>query len=217
MGIILRGVWGMEQDQVSGAGVTRSYWQYVVFAVVCVVCLLPTLFHVLTHPALLRRRLRFGLLAEPEPRQKLIYVFLMLGLWTLAVVLVLDSRNGWSSIPVYLIPIGDLLDAAGLILVWLVFRANPFAGATVTVETEQTVISTGPYAHIRHPFYSGLLLVFLGAPVALGSWWGLVLFPALLSIFIWRLRDEESYLAEHLPGYQDYCNKVTHRLIPLIW
>ena len=129
----------------------------------------------------------------------------------------LDHDSGWSHVPVYVVLIGDLLVAGGLVLVLLVFRANPFAAATVNVETGQTVISTGPYALVRHPMYSGGLLLFLGVPVALGSWWGLVLFLPMLVLIIWRLEDEETYLSNHLPVYRDYCAKVTHRLIPYIW
>jgi len=120
-------------------------------------------------------------------------------------------------VTVFVVLLGDLLVASRLILIWLVFRANPFAAATVNVETEQTVISRGPYALVRHPMYSGGLLLFLGAPLALGSWWGLVLFPPILVLIIWRIRNEERYLSTHLPGYRDYCAKVTHRLIPSIW
>jgi protein-S-isoprenylcysteine O-methyltransferase Ste14 len=109
------------------------------------------------------------------------------------------------------------LVATGLVLVWLVFRSNPFAAADVNVEPGQPVISTGPYALIRHPLYSGGLLLFFGAPVALGSWWGLVLFPPILVLIILRLKNEEAYLSNHLPGYRDYCAKVTHRLIPFLW
>jgi protein-S-isoprenylcysteine O-methyltransferase Ste14 len=130
---------------------------------------------------------------------------------------VLDNDFGWSHVPVFVVLLGDLLVAAGLVLVLLVFRVNSFAAATVNVETEQTVISTGPYALVRHPMYSGGLLLFLGVPLALGSWWGLVLFPPILVLIIWRLKNEERYLSNHLPGYRDYCAKVTHRLIPSIW
>ncbi len=202
---------------VSGAAGTTASWQVEVFALVWVACILPTLFHLLTHPALLRRRVRVGLLAEPEPRQKLIISLLLLCIAALSVVSALDSDFGWSHVPASIVPIGDLLVAAGLVLIWLVFRANPNASATVTVETEQTVSSTGPYALIRHPMYSGGLLLFLGIPVALGSWWGLVLFLPILVLIIWRLKEEERYLSNHLPGYRDYCAKVTHRLIPSIW
>jgi protein-S-isoprenylcysteine O-methyltransferase Ste14 len=202
---------------VSGAAGTTANWQVEVFALVWLACTLPILFHLLTHPALLRRRLRGGPVGEPEPRQKIIISLLLLCVAALSVVLVLDNKQGWSHIPVFVAPIGDLLVAGGLVLVWLVLRVNPFAAATVNVETEQTVISRGPYALARHPMYSGGLLLFLGAPLALGSWWGLVLFPPILVLIIWRLRNEERYLSTHLPGYRDYCAKVTHRLIPSIW
>lgn len=129
----------------------------------------------------------------------------------------LDYEFGLSSVPVPVVLLGDLLVAGGLLLIWLVFRVNSYAASTVTVEPEQPVISTGPYALVRHPMYSGSLLLMLGVPVALGSWWGLVLFPLLLIVIILRLKNEETYLSTHLPGYQDYCSRVPHRLIPFIW
>lgn len=208
---------GVVAGLVPGAAGTTVYWQATILAVVIAVFSLPILFHLLTHPALLRRRLRSGPLFEPEPRQRIIVSLLLLWLAALYVVLALDRRVGWSHVPVVVVLLGDLLVAGGLVLVWLVLRANPFAAATVNVEAEQTVISTGPYALVRHPMYSGLLLLFLGAPVAMGSWWGLVTFPPLVAVTIWRLTDEERYLSARLPGYRDYCAKVTHRLIPAIW
>jgi protein-S-isoprenylcysteine O-methyltransferase Ste14 len=220
MGLLLSGVSkssGVVDGLVSGAAGTTAYWQVEVFSLVWVAFCLPIVFYLLTHPALLRRRLRSGPVGEPEPRQKIIVSLLLLCVAALFVVLVLDYHFGWSHVPVYVVLIGDLLVAGGLVLVLLVFRANPFAAATVNVETEQTVISRGPYALVRHPMYSGGLLLFLGAPLALGSWWGLVLFLPILVLIIWRLEDEEAYLSTHLPGYRDYCAKVTHRLIPYIW
>jgi protein-S-isoprenylcysteine O-methyltransferase Ste14 len=192
-------------------------WRANVFGLVFLGFSLPVLFHVLTHPTLLRRRARIGPVAEPEPRQRIIISLLLLCIAALGAVSGLDYEFGWSHVPVFVVPLGDLLVASGLMLIWLVFRANPYASATVTMETEQTVISSGPYALVRHPMYSGGLLLFLGIPFALGSWWGLVLFVPLLVLIIWRLKQEERYLSTHLPGYRDYCAKVTHRLIPFIW
>jgi protein-S-isoprenylcysteine O-methyltransferase Ste14 len=192
-------------------------WRTNVFGLVFLVCSLPILFHMLTHPALLRRRARIGPVAEKDTRQRLIVSLLLLSVAALGTVSGLDYDFGWSYLPVFVVLFGDLLVASGLILIWLVFRANPFAAATVNVETEQTVISTGPYALVRHPMYSGGLLLFLGIPFALGSWWGLIPFVALLVLIIWRLKQEERYLSTHLSGYRDYCAKVTHRLIPFIW
>jgi len=220
LGFLLSGVStssGVVDDLVSGAAGTATYWQAEVFAVVWVVSGLPITFHLLTHPALLRRRLRSGPLAEPEPRQRVIISLFLLGALAMGVVSALDLDAGWSDVPVFVVLLGDLWVAVGLVLIWLVLRANPFAASTVTVETGQTVISTGPYALVRHPMYSAALLLFLGVPVALGSWWGLVFFPPLLALLIWRLLDEEAYLSAHLPGYLDYCARVTRRLIPAIW
>jgi protein-S-isoprenylcysteine O-methyltransferase Ste14 len=202
---------------VSGAASMSASWQVEVFGLVWGAGVLLILFHLLTHPALLWRRVRSGPLFEPDPRQRIIVLLLAPCLAAQAAVSALDYGHGWSQVPVPVVLLGDLLVAAGWVLIWLVFRANPFAAAAVTVETEQTVISTGPYALVRHPLYSGGLLLFLGLPVALGSWWGLVLFLPILVLIIWRLEDEEIYLSTHLPGYRDYCAKVTHRLIPFVW
>jgi protein-S-isoprenylcysteine O-methyltransferase Ste14 len=213
-----RVVLGLRVDSVvSGLTNTMPTWPAEVFALVFVVFSLPIVFHLLIHPDMLRRRVRIGPVAEPEPRQRLIIALLLLCIAAMAVVTLLGYVVVWSHVPLYLVPLGDALVAAGLVLIWLVFRANPYAAATVNVETEQTVISTGPYAVVRHPMYSGGLLLFLGIPFALGIWWGLVPFAGILVLIIWRLKDEERYLAVHLPGYREYCVKVTHRLIPFIW
>lgn len=192
-------------------------WRATVFGAVFLVFNLPIVFYLLTHPALLRRRVHGGPLAEKETSQKIIVALVVLCLLALFVLLDLDHHSGGAQVPGFVVLIGDLLVAGGLVLVLLVLRTNPFAAATVTVEPEQTVISNGPYALVRHPMYSGGLLLFLGIPLALGSWWGLVLFVPLLVLLIWRLKLEETYLSIHLPGYRNYCAKVTHRLVPCIW
>jgi protein-S-isoprenylcysteine O-methyltransferase Ste14 len=206
---------------VSQAAATTAYWQGEVFAVVWIGCIIPTLVHWLTHPALRRRRAPMVGVAEKDARQRLIVALLALGMLALLAVSLLsgglDEDLAVSSVPVPVVLFGDLLVASGLLLVWLVFHVNAYAASTVTVEPEQPVIATGPYALVRHPMYSGWLLLMLGIPVALGSWWGLVLFPPLLMVTIWRLTNEEAYLRTHLPGYQDYCARVPHRLVPFIW
>jgi protein-S-isoprenylcysteine O-methyltransferase Ste14 len=204
-------------DPVRGVAGATGYWQAEVFALVYLVFSLPITFHLLRHPALLLRRFRAGPLAESEPSQRVIVSLILLCALAMGVVLALDHEHGWSDVPAPVVLLGDLLVAAGLVLVWLVFRANPFAAAAVTVETGQAVTSAGPYALVRHPLYSAGLLLFLGIPIALGSWWGLVLVPPILALVIWRLLDEEAYLSAHLPGYRDYRATVTHRLIPAIW
>ena len=192
-------------------------WRANIFGLVWVAFSLPIVFYLVTHPALLRRRARGGPLAEKEPGQKIIVSLLLLCLLGLSAISHLDYDSGWSHVPFPIVLSGDLLVAAGLMLVLLVLRSNPFAAATVTVEPGQTVISGGPYAHVRHPMYSGGLLIFLGIPLALGSWWGVVFFIPLLVLIICRLKNEETYLSSRLPGYRDYCANVKYRLIPSIW
>lgn len=113
--------------------------------------------------------------------------------------------------------VGDALLAFGYAIVFFSFRENTFASVNIAVEAGQTVISTGPYAIVRHPYYSGLLAGFAATPLALGSWWGLLLAAPVLLVLGSRIRYEERFLALHLPGYVNYCDSVRYRLIPAIW
>jgi len=132
---------------------TTAYWQGEVFAVVWIVCILPTLFQIQTHPTLRRRRAPMVGVAEKDARQRLIVALLALGMLALLVVSLVsgvpDFQLGVSSVPVPVVWLGDGTVALGLLLVWLVFRVNAYAASTVTVEPEQPVISTGPYALVR--------------------------------------------------------------------
>ena len=132
----------------------------------------------------------------------------------LLVASALDHRFGWSSPPAYLTIAADLLILLGLYIVFLVYRENSFTSATIEVAADQRVISTGPYAVVRHPMYAGGFLYLLAMPLALGSWWGLLAVAALAPFLIWRLFDEERFLKKNLLGYADYCLKLRWRLIP---
>ena len=194
-----------------------QWWQVRVLLAVGVAAGLPLIVHLLTHPALLMRRLRSGPFAEHELSQRLIVLLLQVDVFAICALSALDHASSWSHVPLLVVLFGDALVACGLVLIWLVFRSNPYAAATITVESRQPVISTGPYRFVRHPFYSGMLLVFVGIPPAMGSWWGLALYLPFLGILIWRLTDEEKYLVRHLPGYEDYRERVSDRLIPHVW
>lgn len=165
-------------------------------------------------PALLRRRMRGGPTAEKETSQKIIMSFTSIGFVALIVVSALDRRFGWSSPPAYLTIAADLLIVLGLYIVFLVYRENSFSSATIEVAADQRVISTGPYAVVRHPMYAGGFLYLLATPLALGSWWGLLPAAGLAPFLAWRLFDEERFLKEKLPGYADYCSRMRWRLIP---
>ena len=165
-------------------------------------------------PALLERRLKGGPTQETEPAQRLIMIFMSLGFVALIVVPGLDRRFGWSQAPPVVAVAGDVLIAAGFFVAYLVFKANAFASSTIGVAEGQTVVSSGPYAIVRHPMYAGALIYLLGTTLALGSYWGLAVLALMLPILIWRLVDEERVLDERLPGYSDYKRKVRYRLLP---
>jgi protein-S-isoprenylcysteine O-methyltransferase Ste14 len=168
-------------------------------------------------PALLARRVKAGPVAERRPAQKIVQSVASLAFAALFVIAGFDQRYGWSQIATALVVVGDGLVATGLYIVFLVFRANTFTSAVVAVEADQRLVSTGPYAVIRHPMYAGALLLLIGTPIAVGCWWGLVAVAALAAVIVWRLIDEESVLLDRLPGYTEYRRRVKHRLVPGVW
>jgi len=168
-------------------------------------------------PALLERRMRGGPLAEGERNQKIIMTITSIGFVALLVVPGLDRRFGWSHMPGVIAVVGDVLLLTGWWGILQVFRANTYAAATIQVAAGQTVISTGPYGVVRHPMYAAALLMLLGIPIALGSWWGVLVFAAIIPALAWRLLDEERVLVRGLDGYPAYKCKVRWRMIPHIW
>jgi len=165
-------------------------------------------------PALLKRRLSGGPTAEKTKTQRISMLFASTGFIGSLIVPALDHRFAWSNVPLYAVIAGDILTAVSFYIVFLVFRENTFASATIEIAEDQKVISTGLYAFVRHPMYAGGSLLFIGTPLALGSYWGILAFAIVLPALIWRLLDEEKFLAKNLPGYMEYCSKVRWRLIP---
>lgn len=199
------------------AGTVR-YWQaWVYWAIFAATGAVMTFYLARHDPALLERRMRGGPGAEREPTQRRIMRLILLAFVGVFVVPALDHRYGWSDVPLALVLAADALVAVGFYLIFLVYRENTFAAATVDVVAEQKVISTGPYAIVRHPMYASALLYLLGTPLALGSYWGFVPIVALIPLLIWRIVDEERVLRERLPGYGEYRQTVRYRLVPGIW
>ncbi|WP_201747265.1 isoprenylcysteine carboxylmethyltransferase family protein [Glaciimonas sp. PCH181] len=168
-------------------------------------------------PALLARRMRAGARAETEKNQKILLKLAEVVFVAIFVLSAIDTRFGWSVVPLYGVIGGDVLVATGFFIVFLVFKENTFASATIEVDTHQKIISTGPYALVRHPMYSGAIIMLLGVPLALGSLWGLALVVLMTALIVRRLRLEEDFLVEHLSGYQSYQQAVKYRLLPLCW
>ena len=197
---------------------TVDYWQaWVSLCVIFVSALLITVYLMKNDPELLERRINAGPGAEKEKRQKVIQSLASLAFIALFIVSALDHRFGWSTLPVYAVAAGNVLVVLGLFAVFLVFKENSYASATIEVGSAQKVISTGPYAIVRHPMYAGAFIMLFGIPLALGSRWGLLPVVLMVATIVWRLLDEEKFLAENLDGYLEYQKKVKYRLVPFVW
>jgi protein-S-isoprenylcysteine O-methyltransferase Ste14 len=198
---------------------TFNYWQAWVFLVVlfALATLIPSIYLLRTNPVALQRRMHGGPTAETRIAQKVVMAGLYLSLAAMIVVSALDHRFGWSSVPTAICVVGDVLVALGLGVVTLVVIQNSHASAAVRVEAGQQVVSTGLYGLVRHPMYTGNVIMIVGIPLALGSYWGLVFVVPGLIVLASRIRDEEKLLREELQGYREYTQKVRYRLVPCMW
>jgi protein-S-isoprenylcysteine O-methyltransferase Ste14 len=197
---------------------TFDYWQAWVFmAVFACVSAAIVVYLAIHNPQLLESRINMGPQAEKEPSQKVIMLLLFFEVISMVVFAGIDYRMKWSPVPESVSVMGDALMVAGLLLIFVVLRANPYSASTIRVVEHQAVISTGPYARVRHPMYAGKFVMFAGVPIALCSWWGLFAIPVIVITFIFRLFYEERLLAQKLSGYTEYQAKVKYRLIPFIW
>jgi protein-S-isoprenylcysteine O-methyltransferase Ste14 len=193
---------------------TINYWQAWVYLGVSTASSIPLTLYIINDPTLLENRTKAGPTAEQRPLQKIIVACIAIPYVAAFIVPGLDHRFGWSGVLSWLSIIGDILIIVAMWMVYRVFKENSYGSATVEVTQDQKVISTGPYAIVRNPMYSSAAVYFIGMSLALGSYWGLI--PAALMVlgFVWRLFDEEKFLAQNLPGYTDYCAKVRWHLIP---
>ena len=155
--------------------------------------------------------------AEQSTPQRIIMSGAVVVILGLLVFCALDHRFGWSPVPVWVSLAGDVLVALGLLINLLVFKENTFGASTVTTEADQKVISSGPYALVRHPMYVGVLVMMAGVPLALGSLWGLAVLAIVVPGLVWRILDEEKLLKKDLAGYTEYVQKVHYRLVPYLW
>jgi len=197
---------------------TVHYWQAWMYLLIFAgASALITVYLMRRDPALLERRMRGGPMAEKRRAQKLIMLCTSIGFAALLVGPGFDHRFGWSTIPFGGVVSGEVLVAIGFYFIFLVYRENTFTSATIEVAENQTVISTGPYAIVRHPMYASASLYLVGTPLALGSYWTFIAIAAMIPCLIWRLLDEERFLAKNLSGYDEYRKQVRHRLVPFVW
>ncbi len=197
---------------------TLNYWQAWVFlAVFSGSVLAITVYLMKNDPHLLEQRVQAGPIAEKQKLQQIIQSLASIAFIAIFIVSALDHRFSWSSVPLGVVLLGDFLVALGLLIVFFVFKENTYTSAVIEVGAEQKIVTTGPYAFVRHPMYFGALIMLLGVPLALNSLWGLVALIPITLVIIWRLLDEEKLLAKELSGYPDYQNKVKYHLFPFIW
>ena len=197
---------------------TLGFWQAWLYGVIFVVATSATGIYFLKHdPALVERRMAVGPTAEKEPAQKIIMTITSIGFFLLIIVPGFDYRWHWSAVPPWLVLAADGCIVASFVILFVVMKQNSYAAATIRVEADQPVISTGVYAVVRHPMYAGALPLLVFTPLALGSYWTMLVLIPLLPVLIWRLIDEERFLSRNLPGYDEYCGQTRYRLIPGVW
>ena len=197
---------------------TFDYWQgWAFIAVFAASTMIPSLYLAAKNPTALKRRMQAGPAAETRPLQKLIISFAFVSLGATIVVSALDFRFGWSSVPAAISVIGDVLVALGLGISMIVTIQNGYAAANVKVESGQDLVSTGLYGVVRHPMYFGNVVLMIGIPLALGSYWGLLFVIPGLAVLATRILDEEKVLTQQLAGYRDYAQRVHYRLVPYVW
>ena len=185
-----------------GCGVASGYWLLT------------------TNPELLAERMKSPLRDNQKSRDRTVTIVLYAALCIWVVLMALDARRfGWSLVPTWAEPIGGLL-VVGAFYGWCrVLRKNAFAVTSVRLQPErsQSVISTGPYAVVRHPMYAAAIAAFVGTPLMLGSLWGLLGLLVFMPLLALRALSEEAILASGLQGYREYAARVRFRLLPGVW
>jgi protein-S-isoprenylcysteine O-methyltransferase Ste14 len=171
-------------------------------------------------PALLAQRMASPVQREQPAWDRIFMICVLLFFCAWLAVMGLDAvRFRASHVPVRAQGVGAALILVSQYVFWLVFRANSYAAPVVKVQTERghAIATTGPYALVRHPMYAGAILLLIGIPLLLGSWYGLALAPVLVVGFAIRAVLEERVLQAQLPGYADYAARVRYRFVSMIW
>ncbi len=194
---------------------TFDYWQAWMWIAVLGLALAFILIYLAQRdPALLDRRSRYS---ETRREQRLIIALSALCYLAAFLLPGFDKRFGWSDVPAWVSIAAQIVVAASLVLIFLVYKINTYASRVIEVQEEQQVITSGPYAIVRHPMYFGMMLMIIFSPLALGSYWAVL--PTLILPFLLaaRAKDEEELLADELKGYREYMQKTRFRLLPGIW
>jgi len=194
---------------------TADWWQAWAYMTILFTAVTAMFVWLLVHdPALLERRLRG---VEKRGEQRLVQALGSVVYLLVFVIPGLDRRFGWSDVPAMAVVAADALVLAGYAGFAWVLRVNSWASRLVEVQQGQRAVTAGPYAFVRHPMYSAVLVMFLATPVALGSWWALIPALLLVPILAARIRHEEALLLRELEGYREYTQTRAYRLVPGLW
>lgn len=197
-----------------------KFWQGWAFMALAFIPSIAFSFYLLEHdPELLERRLQSQ---EKITEQKRLVKLLRPAFAVAFLIPGFDWRYGWSNtyfgaVPLWLTLLSEALVLGGYFFVVWVLTVNSYASRTIRVEASQRVVSTGPYGMVRHPMYSGSLVMWLFTPLALGSYVAWPAFALLIPFYVMRLLNEEELLRRELPGYAEYCLRTRSRLVPSIW
>ena len=194
---------------------TWNYWQgWMYLTTLLLPMLVSTVYLFKNDPALLERRMR---MREKESAQQKIIGVLAIYFLLAFTLPGLDVRFGWSNVPPLVSVLADALVFAGYMVTFWVLTVNSFLSRVVEVDTGQKIVTTGPYAIVRHPMYFGVALLYIASPLALGSYWAVLPALMILPLLAARIRNEEELLLREVAGYAEYRQKVKYRLLPGIW
>jgi len=194
---------------------TFAYWEAWVYLAILLIPMLAAFAYLLKNdPELLERRMR---MREKEAQQKRIISLSWLYFLLVFLIPGFDQRFGWSDVPISVVLAADGVVALGYGVFFLTLRENSYASRVVEVAQGQKVISSGPYALVRHPMYLGVTLMYVASPLALGSWWAFLPSLLIIPLLMARIRNEEQVLLRELEGYAEYTQVVRYRLLPGVW
>lgn len=194
------------------AGTIRFWEAWIFWVGVSMITFFITVYFSKKNPEFLARRTNMKQ-TKPNKKTPLLFKAYYIGF----ILPGIDFRFHWSSEPLWLIIISNIIVFAGYIFIFYVFKENSYASTVIQVEKEQEVISSGPYSIVRHPMYLGMVIMLLFMPLALGSYFSIIPMLLIIPIIVIRIENEEEVLLKELSGYKDYCLKTQYRLIPLIW
>ncbi|NJC96116.1 MAG: isoprenylcysteine carboxylmethyltransferase family protein [Anaerolineae bacterium] len=194
---------------------TFDYWQaWAWLATLFIPMSISLVYLMKIDPALLERRTRTN---ETRPEQRRLIMASVVYLLIVFILPGFDVRYGWSNVPAWLSLAADGVVLASYLLYVLVLKTNTFASRVIEVEQGQQVITSGPYALVRHPMYLAMILMTTATPLALGSYWAMLPSVAFILLLAARIKNEEELLMTELKGYREYTEKTRHRLFPGVW